>query len=103
MFGLRIGDAAGEVRDFDDEVAALFEDAVNLSEDSVKIVEMFQDVFGVNPVDGIVLQGIRELVEVKDDIRPILDVDIDAERMVRFVGATAEIKDCHDSTSLEFV
>lgn len=92
VLGLGVGNPAGKMRHLNQELSIFLQDAVDLSKNSVKIPEMLQDMLGDDPVDRVILNGIRKLIQIKNQIRLVVDVNIHAVGVIRFIGAAAKVK-----------
>lgn len=86
---LRIRDPGRKVRGLDHKITAGLKDAMHFPENAVKIIQMFNNVFGNNFVDGMILNGIGKLVEVKDNIGMIGAVNIHTVSPGGFIVAAA--------------
>ena len=92
---LRISDPARKMGHFDEKVSAVFEDSVNFPKDAVKVVQVFEDMLGIHLIHGTVLNGIRKLVEIEDDVRPVGEDNVDPKRLLGLVIAAAQIQNHH--------
>ena len=99
VFRFGIGDAAGEMGDLDNKISSVFQKAVDFFENPVKVLQMFQDMLRIDPVDGTVFQRIRKLVEVEGHIRVIPEIDIHPEGFACFIITAAKVQNGHRKPS----
>ncbi len=90
--GIAEGTEIGVMWSGDKSVAAGDEQAVNFFHHADDVGDVFDDVDGADFAECIVAQGVREMIEIGDDVGAGVDAAIKADGAGKFIDAAANIE-----------
>jgi len=93
--GIAEGGEVGVVRSDDVNPGAIASQPMKLLDGADEISKMLDDVNHANPVETRHCEGIREMVQVYQDVRARCWIPVDADRAGEFVHAATDVKDPH--------
>jgi len=90
--GVAEGAVVGIVWGFDADAASGADQAVEFFHGADDVCEVFYDVDGAEVIEGAVGEGVREMVEVAEDVGGAGGIEVDADCAGEFADSAADVE-----------